>query len=169
MEILYYYPRKAGSSCILNTFYTVIGKIGLLKNRNKRNCYLYWQICFTFEMKHNLPHMLKNSCTLLAFIILSAGSPFYSNASGFAQRIVQSAEEVIELSFDKEGKLNVKTAYSNITLVRLFNQDGRKIIVKADGSSKELTLKDKLPSGSSWYVQIKTVDGSSSLRKIKAP
>ena len=113
--------------------------------------------------------MLKNIFTLLTFIALGIGTPLFSTAHVLPPGSISRTEEVIELSFDKEGKLNVKTAYSNITLVRLFNQDGRKIIVKADGSSKELTLKDKLPSGSSWYVQIKTVDGSSSLRKIKVP
>ncbi len=78
-------------------------------------------------------------------------------------------EENIELSFDEEGMLNIKTTVSPIFLVRLFNHDGKKISVKPDTETKLLVLKDKLPSGSSWYVQIKTTDGKSNLRKITKP
>lgn len=116
--------------------------------------------------------MIKNIFVLFCFLtFISVGIPLHSNAK--SQKVfyysIPYLQETIELHFDKEGNLNVKSAHSVITLVRLFNQDGEKIIIKGDESSKVLKVKNKLLSGSSWYVQIKTADGKSHLKKIKVP
>ncbi len=113
--------------------------------------------------------MLKHITTILLFSVIQFNMSGVSLNSCLHTASIVQTDESIELTFDKEGKLSVKTSNSMILLVRLFNRDGRKIIVKPEEQSKEVKLKDKLPAGSSWYVQIKTSDGNSSLRKITVP
>jgi hypothetical protein len=74
----------------------------------------------------------------------------------------------IELSFDKDGKLNVKTE-GTIQMVRLFNQIGTKFSFKPTiENCKEMKLPDTLEKGV-WYVQITTGDGEKNLLTVSAP
>ena len=101
-----------------------------------------------------------------ALFILFIGIQPIAQASVLCSAI--PANEKIELTFDKEGKLNVKTE-DPIQMVRLFNQVGTKFSFKPTVENcKEMKLPDTLEKGV-WYVQITSGNGEKNLLTVSAP